>query len=58
MTMRNKPSVIEVEYNDKHKVIYKDVTKLSTIWHVYHTILALLLAMIVVIEAIELVKQW
>ena len=56
--MRNKPSVIEVEYKDKHKVIYKDVSKLSTIWHVYHTILALLLAMIVVIEAIELVVKW
>jgi len=32
--------------------------KHTVIWHVYHTILAIELALVVLIEAVELLHQW
>ena len=44
-----KPDVIQVEYNDKKKVIYVNKDKQTVLWTVYHTILALELLSIIFI---------
>ena len=51
-----KPDVIQVEYDDKKKVIYVNKDKQTILWTVYHTILALELLAIIIIEGIELLK--
>jgi len=51
-----KPNVIEVQYNDKKKVIYVNKDKQTLLWTVYHTVLALELLIIIIIEGIELLR--
>jgi len=51
------PDVIQVEYTDKKKVIYVNKDKQTVLWTVYHTILALELLAIVIIEGIELLTR-
>ena len=48
------PDVIQVEYTNDKKVIYVNKDKQTILWTIYHTILALLLLAIVIIEGIEL----
>ena len=50
------PDVIQVEYTNDKKVIYVNKDKQTILWTIYHTILALLLA-IVIIEGIELLTR-
>ena len=52
-----KPDVIQVEYDDKKKVIYVNKDKQTILWTVYHTISALELGAIVIIEGIELLTR-
>ena len=51
------PDVIQVEYTDNKKVIYVNKDKQTLLWTVYHTILALELGAIVIIEGIELLTR-
>ena len=50
------PDVIQVEYDDNKKVIYVNKDKQTVLWTVYHTILALELLAIIIIEGIELLR--
>ena len=51
------PDVIQVEYTDNKKVIYVNKEKQTVLWTIYHTILALELGALVIIEGIELLTQ-
>jgi hypothetical protein len=51
------PDVIQVEYTDNQKVIYVNKEKQTVLWTIYHTILALELGALVIIEGIELLTQ-
>jgi hypothetical protein len=51
------PDVIQVEYTNDKKVIYVNKDKQTILWTIYHTILALLLFAIVIIEGIELLTR-
>jgi|TARA_R110002020_G_scaffold135892_1_gene303323 hypothetical protein len=51
------PDVIQVEYTNDKKVIYVNKDKQTILWTIYHTILALLLLAIVIIEGIELLTR-
>ena len=48
---------LEVKYTDNKKVIYVNKDKQTLLWTVYHTILALELGAIVIIEGIELLTR-
>ena len=54
---KKKPDVIQVEYTDSQKVIYVNKEKQKVLWTIYHTILALELGAIVIIEGIELLTR-
>ena len=54
---KKKPDVIQVEYTDNKKVIYVNKDKQTLLWTIYHTILALELGAIVIIEGIELLTR-
>ena len=54
---KKKPDVIQVEYTNDKKVIYVNKDKQTILWTIYHTILALLLLAIVIIEGIELLTR-
>jgi|TARA_R110002033_G_C3774345_1_gene228595 hypothetical protein len=54
---KKKPDVIQVEYTDSQKVIYVNKEKQTVLWTIYHTILALELGAIVIIEGIELLTR-
>ena len=45
----SKPSIIQVEYQDKQRVIYKDVSKQTVLWTVYHTVIVLELFIIILL---------
>ena len=51
------PDFIQVVYTNDKKVIYVIKVKQSIFWTIYHTILALLLLAIVIIEGIELLTR-
>jgi hypothetical protein len=51
------PDVIQVEYTDNQKVIYVNKEKQTVLWTIYHTILALELGALVIIEGIELLTR-
>ena len=51
------PDVIQVEYTDNKKVIYVNKEKQTVLWTIYHTILALELGAIVIIEGMELLTR-
>ena len=51
------PDVIQVEYTDNKKVIYVNKEKQTVLWTIYHTILALELGALVIIEGIELLTR-
>ena len=51
------PDVIQVEYTNDKKVIYVNKDKQTILWTIYHTILALVLLAIVIIEGIELLTR-
>ena len=54
---KKKPDVIQVEYTECQKVIYVNKEKQTVLWTIYHTILALELGAIVIIEGIELLTR-
>ena len=54
---KKKPDVIQVEYTDSQKVIYVNKEKQTVLWTIYHTILALELGALVIIEGIELLTR-
>ncbi len=54
---KKKPDVIQAEYTDNQKVIYVNKEKQTVLWTIYHTILALELGAIVIIEGIELLTR-
>lgn len=42
-----KPELIEVEYKDKQRVIYRDASRHTVLWTAYHTVIVAELAVII-----------